>query len=218
MVDAIEERIRRIEEILARVAAGDLTPKVELGGSEDVLTGLEMGINFLIVDLRTNSAAIKEKEERLIAQRKELEQRLATIEEQAQAIREMSTPVLEVWDDVLVVPVIGVVDTHRGATIMEAVLGRLSTAQARCVVIDVTGVPFLDTSTADHLLKVVSAASLLGAECVLTGVSPAVAQTVVSVGVDLGKLVTLRNLKAGLRYCLDGLRRSGGTRLAAVRP
>jgi rsbT co-antagonist protein RsbR len=184
-----------------------MSPRVELGPDGDALTGLEMGINFLIVDLRTNSLANKEKEDKLLAQRRELEARLLTIEQQAKAIKEMSTPVLEVWDDVLVVPVIGVVDTDRGTEIMEAVLERLSTAQARCVVVDVTGVPILDARTADHLLSVVKAATLLGAKCVLTGVSPAVAQTVVSLGVDLSKIVTLRNLKAGLRHCLDAQRR-----------
>jgi rsbT co-antagonist protein RsbR len=203
---SLEERIRHLEDVLARVAAGDMSPRVELGAENDVLNGLEMGINFLIVDLRTNSLANKEKEEKLVMQRRQLEERLATIEEQAKAIRDMSTPVLEVWDDVLVVPVIGVVDTERGAEIMESVLQRLSTAQARFVVVDVTGVPMLDDRAADHLLSVVKAASLLGARCVLTGVSPAVAQTVVSLGVDLTKVVTLRNLKAGLRHCLEALR------------
>jgi len=136
----------------------------------------------------------------------ELEDKLVTIERQAQAIRDLSTPVMEVWDDVLVLPVVGVVDTRRSLEIMNTLLERIVSMQARCVIIDITGVEIVDTKTADYLLRISRAANLLGTRCVLTGLSPAVAQTLVEIGADLTEVRTLRNLKDGLRDCLRFLK------------
>lgn len=137
---------------------------------------------------------------------RELESKLVMIERQAAAIRELSTPVLEIWEDVLVLPVVGVVDTKRSMEIMNNLLERIVDTQSRCVIIDVTGVEVVDTKTADYLLKVVRASNLLGTRCVLTGLSPAIAQTLVEIGADLTEVRTLRNLKAGLKDCLRFLR------------
>jgi rsbT co-antagonist protein RsbR len=137
---------------------------------------------------------------------RELEEKLVTIERQAQAIRELSTPVMEIWDDVLVLPIVGVVDTRRSMEIMNTLLERIVAMQSRCVIIDITGVEVVDTKTADYLLRVSRAASLLGSRCVLTGLSPAVAQTLVEIGADLTEVRTLRNLKEGLRDCLKFLK------------
>lgn len=123
-------------------------------------------------------------------------------ERQQATIRELSTPVLQVWEGVIVLPLIGVVDTHRATDIMEKVLRSIGELAARFVILDLTGVDTVDTKTADHIMKVVRAAQLLGARCVLTGIQPAVAQTLVEVGVELGGFKTLRNLQAGLRACL----------------
>jgi rsbT co-antagonist protein RsbR len=138
--------------------------------------------------------------------KRELDEKLLTIQQQAAAIRELSTPVMDVWDDVLLLPVVGVVDTQRSMDIMNALLDRIVATQSRCVIIDITGVGTVDTRTADYLLKVVRAATLLGTRCVLTGLSPAVAQTLVEIGADLTEVRTLRNLKAGLRDCIKYLR------------
>jgi rsbT co-antagonist protein RsbR len=121
-------------------------------------------------------------------------------------IRELSTPVMEVWDDVLVLPVVGVVDTRRSLEIMNTLLDRIVATKARCVIIDITGVEVVDTKTADYLLRVSRAANLLGTRCVLTGLSSAVAQTLVDIGADLTEVRTLRSLKDGLRDCLKYLR------------
>lgn len=121
-------------------------------------------------------------------------------------IRELSTPVMEVWDDVLVLPVVGIVDTRRSMEIMNTLLERIVATQAKCVIIDITGVEVVDTKTADYLLRVSRAANLLGSRCVLTGLSPAVAQTLVEIGADLTEVRTLRNLKEGLRDCLKYLK------------
>jgi rsbT co-antagonist protein RsbR len=137
---------------------------------------------------------------------RELEEKLATIEEQAEAIRDLSTPIMEVWEDVLVLPVVGVVDTRRSLDIMNNLLKRIVSSQSKCVIIDITGVEVVDTKTADYLLRISRAANLLGTRCVLTGLSPAVAQTLVEIGADLTEVRTLRNLKEGLRDCLMYLR------------
>lgn len=139
---------------------------------------------------------------------RELEEKLATIERQAAAIRELSTPVMEIWDDVLVLPIVGVVDSKRSAEIMTNLLDRLVATRSRCVILDVTGVDAVDTSTADTLLRVVRAASLLGARSVLTGLRPAVARMLVEIGAELGELRTFRSLKEGLKDCLRFLERS----------
>jgi len=138
--------------------------------------------------------------ERKIAEEDQRE-KLALIERQANAIRELSTPILEVQDGVLCLPIIGVVDSARAAEMMHMALGAVVSEQARFLIIDLTGVPVLDTSTADRLLAIARAAGLVGAQTVITGLQPAVAQTVVTLGVGMGDVKTLRNLKDGLRYC-----------------
>jgi rsbT co-antagonist protein RsbR len=135
-----------------------------------------------------------------------------TIERQRYAIETLSTPILQVWNDVLALPVIGIVDSKRSAELMEKLLGSIVTKQARFVILDITGVDVVDTRTADHFIKLVSSAQLLGAECFVTGIQPAVAQTLVEIGVDLSSITTLRTLQDGLRECmrrLDGKKTRG---------
>jgi rsbT co-antagonist protein RsbR len=121
------------------------------------------------------------------------------------AIQELSTPILELWEDVLALPVIGVVDSRRSAEMMERLLEEVVRYQARFVILDLTGVEVVDTQTADHFIKLVKAVELIGARCVLTGIRPAVAQTLVDLDVEFSSLETLRNLKHGLRRCLNSL-------------
>jgi rsbT co-antagonist protein RsbR len=198
----LEQRLKAAEQILTDVAAGNLERNIEVVEGDDPLASLEMGINFMIMDLRAMAEENRLKEERLLAKQAELEEQLQTIGRQREAIQEMSTPVMEVWDDVLVLPVVGVVDTKRSMDIMDKLLDTIVRSQSKCVIIDITGVEIVDTKTADYLLKVVHAAQLLGARCVLTGINPAVAQTLVEIGADLSSVNTLRNLKAGLLDCL----------------
>jgi anti-anti-sigma regulatory factor len=137
---------------------------------------------------------------------RELEAKIAVIQEQEMAISELNTPVMEIWDDILVLPIVGVVDTRRSMEIMNNLLESIEQTQSRCVIIDVTGVEVVDTKTADYLLKVMRAANLLGSRCVLTGLSSAIAQTLVEIGADLSEVRTLRNIKEGLKDCLKYLR------------
>jgi rsbT co-antagonist protein RsbR len=113
----------------------------------------------------------------------------------------LSTPVLEVGPGTLAVPVIGVLDTQRGAAMSERILGEVMRTKATHVVIDLTGVAVIDTSTADRVLKLGSALRFLGTECVVSGIQPAVAQTLVAIGVDISVMVPRRNLQHALEYC-----------------
>ncbi len=123
------------------------------------------------------------------------------------SIDELSNPILEIWDDVLAMPIIGVVDSRRTADMVQRLLAEVARSQASFVIIDLTGVEIVDTRTADHLIKLVRKVEIVGARCVLTGLRPAVSETLVDIGVDFGRITTLRNLKHGLREALRFARR-----------
>jgi len=115
-----------------------------------------------------------------------------------EAIKELSTPVLQVRDGLLIVPLIGSIDAWRAKQLTEQVLRTIRRNRARVVVIDVTGVPTLDTFVANHLIQTVEASRLLGAEMIVTGISTAIAQTLVALGIDFGKLKTAGDLQSGI--------------------
>jgi len=109
---------------------------------------------------------------------------------QALDIMELSTPIMKIWDGVLLAPIVGTLDSARAQAVMESLLTMIIDTQSHTAILDVTGVPIVDTLVASHLFKTVSAAKLLGARCVLTGISPNIAQTMVQLGVDVGALET----------------------------
>jgi rsbT co-antagonist protein RsbR len=119
----------------------------------------------------------------------------------------MSNPILEVWDGVLAMPIVGLIDSRRTADMAQRLLVEVARAQASFVIVDLTGVEVVDTKTADHLMKLMRKVEVIGSRCVLTGIQPAVAETLVDIGVDFGRLTTLRNLKHGLREALNMARR-----------
>lgn len=118
------------------------------------------------------------------------------------AIRELSTPVIRVYDRVLLLPLVGAVDSHRAHQIMESVLVHVVDAQARCIIIDIAGVPVVDTRVADHLLKTAAAVRLLGADVVLTGITAQVARTMVQLGLDVSSMRTVSRLSEGIELAL----------------
>lgn len=122
---------------------------------------------------------------------------------QSRAISELSTPVIQIWDNVLAMPLIGEIDTRRAKEIMESLLEKIMETKSSYVLVDITGVPIVDTGVAESLIKTVDAARLLGAKCLLTGIRPEVAQTIVLLGVDLGGMITKATLKGGLAYILQ---------------
>lgn len=125
-------------------------------------------------------------------------ERQRVIRQQQDAIRELSTPVLQIRDRLLLLPIIGVIDTHRARLITESLLTTIRQTRAKAVVMDITGVATIDSKVANHLLQTVSAARLMGAVVVVTGLSADVAQSLVALGIDLGKLKTMGDLQGGL--------------------
>ncbi len=133
----------------------------------------------------------------------DLQESLANQERLRETVQELSTPIIPVYSGVLVLPLVGRIDSARSQNITEALLEAIAREQAELVLLDITGVAVVDTSVANHLIQTAHAASLLGSQVVLVGISAEVAQTLVQLGVDLGKLKTLSNLQSGLEYALD---------------
>ncbi|MBI2301452.1 MAG: STAS domain-containing protein [Armatimonadetes bacterium] len=134
-----------------------------------------------------------------------VEQQLRLVERQRQAVLELSTPVIKVWDGILTLPLIGTVDSHRARQIMEELLHSVAMQQASVVILDITGVPVVDTNVADHLIKTIRAAELLGAECLLVGIGSELSQTLVGLGIDLRDITTAADLQRGLALAFDRL-------------
>lgn len=132
----------------------------------------------------------------------ELREKLALIGRQEEAIKALSTPIIEVWEGVLSLPLFGVLDSQRAAETMERLLEAIVSKGAKYAIIDLTGVEVVDTSTADHIGKLTRASELLGARCIITGIRPAVAQTMVQIGIDLTRSNTLSTLREALQRCM----------------
>lgn len=129
--------------------------------------------------------------------------RESVILRQQQEMLELSTPVVKLWDGVLALPIIGTLDSSRTQTIMENLLERIVETGSELAIIDITGVPTVDTLTAQHLLKTVTAARLMGAECIISGIRPQIAQTIVHLGVELGDIVTKASLADAFRVAMQ---------------
>ncbi len=127
-----------------------------------------------------------------------VQERERIIREQQEAIRELSTPVLPVRERLLILPIIGMVDPLRARQLTEQLLRGIRTNRARVVVMDITGVPAMDATVANHLVQTVEASRLLGAVVIVTGLSPELAQTLVNIGVDLSKMNTVGDLQGGI--------------------
>ncbi len=127
-----------------------------------------------------------------------VEEREKTVRQQQEAIRELSTPVLQVRDRLLILPIIGVIDTHRARQLTEQLLRAIRAKRAKVVVVDITGVPAVDSKIAGHLVQTVDASKLMGATVVVTGISPEIAQTLVTLGVDIAKMNTVGDLQGGI--------------------
>lgn len=131
-----------------------------------------------------------------------VEAREAVIRRQTESLREVSTPVITLWDSILLMPLVGVVDSVRAQQISERLLEAIGQSEAEVTLIDVTGVPVMDTSVARHILKTVAAAEMLGTRVILTGISPSTAQTMVKLGIDMSGVPTRGSLKAGMALAL----------------
>ena len=122
---------------------------------------------------------------------------------QAALIMEMSTPVMRLWDSILLLPIVGLVDSKRVQLIMETVLQKIVDYQAKVVILDIQGVPSVDSAVANHLIKVTKATKLMGCNCIVTGISPEISQALVNLGLELTDILTQSNLKDGVSTSLE---------------
>ncbi len=187
----VYDRIADILLVLSEVTSNLYVSRLPQLPEDDPFSALYKGINETV-------EALAEAHKSSSQYRDELEAKIRMIEQQREAIRELSTPVIEVWRGVLCLPVVGVLDTVRSAEMTETLLHAVAEKAARCAIIDITGIEVMDTATADHFLRMAKAVRLLGTECVLTGVRPTIAQTIVQMGVDLEGLSTHRSLRDAL--------------------
>ena len=139
----------------------------------------------------------------LITVRAYQEMREDVIHRQQQDLLELSTPVVKLWEGVLALPIIGTLDSARTQVVMESLLQRIADSESKIAIVDITGVPTVDTLVAQHLIKTVTALRLMGAECIVSGVRPQIAQTIVHLGVDLSSNTTKANLADALAIALD---------------
>lgn len=175
---------RPLFDMLQKVYAADpLTLSSELWAISELLD---------LLGMHTIRAFQKSREEVILRQQEEL--------------LELSTPVVKLWEGVLALPMIGTLDSQRTQVVMESLLQRIVETGAEIAIIDITGVPTVDTLVAQHLLKTVTAIRLMGADCIISGIRPQIAQTIVHLGLDLGGIVTKANLADALALAL---KRSG---------
>jgi len=214
-IEKMEYRINRIEDVLASVASGDMDARIE-SETEDSLSGIEAAIDLLIDDL-TDELKKREK------MQKEVEDKLSKIQEQQKTIfqqqadlLELSSPVSKVWDNVLILPVIGTLDSQRTQVMMENLLEKIVETGCIIAILDITGVPTVDTQVANHLLKTVTSARLLGAECIISGISPAIAQTIVHLGIDLSSVRTKATLQDAMIFAMKQNKLSENVKLQTL--
>jgi anti-anti-sigma regulatory factor len=172
--------------------------------------GLEQEVAARTEQLRVSNEQLREVNDRLqveLAERVRLQEERVRMQEdiiQAQRARlfELSTPFIPITDDVMVMPIVGTIDDMRAEQMLETAMHGIASSSARVVIIDVTGVKSVDTSVAGSLMSLAKAVGLLGSKAILTGLRPAVAQSLVALGVDLGAIETRANLKAGIAYAM----------------
>jgi rsbT co-antagonist protein RsbR len=121
-----------------------------------------------------------------------------TLTAQTRSLMEMSTPVTEIWEGILLLPIVGLIDSKRAADVMHAALAKISDTQARIFILDISGVGVIDTAVANHLFKITRATRLMGCDCTISGVSPTIAQTIVDLGIDVGDVNTTATMRDAL--------------------
>jgi len=196
----------RLERAISCAAKGELHEALDVAEASETsggpLTAHWAGLRVLVAEFLGSV----EKRERALAELQlahgQLDEEMAVkVEQQQLAIQELGTPIVEIWDGVVALPVIGAIDTVRAMSMMERLLQRVADERAKCVVIDLTGVEIVDSMTANHIIKMGRAVKLIGAYCVISGIGRNIAQTLVDLGVELGTIETVRSLKEALQFC-----------------
>lgn len=199
------ERLQNVIQALSYASVDEFESCIillEKNEGEDEFKELETAFAIFVQELSEAKKEVARALTRAEASNRELEAKLETIEMQQAAIRELSTPIIEVWAGVLCLPVVGVVDSQRSAEMTETLLETIVAKQARTAIVDITGIDVMDTKTADHFIKMARAVRLLGAECIVSGINPGIAQTLTHIGVDLTGVRTMRSLRDALQFHL----------------
>jgi rsbT co-antagonist protein RsbR len=189
----VRAAIDAMQATLQAVEAGDLTERVELNYPEsDPLGALATCIN-------TMTTFLAERRDETLRFQRELEDQLEMIQKQQLAIRELSTPIIEIWKGVLCAPIVGVLDSARASEMTNALLCSVVQSKASLAIIDITGIEAMDTQATDHFLRMARAVRLLGSDCALSGIHPNVARTITHMGVDLAGVQSYRTLRDALQ-------------------
>jgi PAS domain S-box-containing protein len=175
--------------------------------------GTEFPVEISLSPLETAEGRLVAAAIRDVTERRETEQRL---QRQRDEILELSTPVIQVWDKVLALPIIGTLDTLRATRLTEGLLEKIARTQAEVAILDISGVPTIDTQVAQHLLKTVQAAALMGTVSIMSGVRPETAQSMVHLGIDMGRLRSRNTLQDALQLALAVLAERAGTAATAA--
>jgi rsbT co-antagonist protein RsbR len=188
------ESISELLGVLLRVGAGEAVEPLALRYPETHPVGaLTASLNDMLASLG-EARAQSERYSR------ELQDKIGAIQAQEAAIAELSTPILEVWEGVLCMPIVGIVDSARTADMARTLLNTIVQTKASLALLDVTGIQVMDTRVVDHFLRMARAIRLLGARCVVSGVHPNVSQTIVHMGMDLTGIETHRSMREALRH------------------
>ncbi|CAL9653646.1 RsbT co-antagonist protein RsbRA [Streptomyces sp. enrichment culture] len=205
-----------VREQLGRMAAARSRAGLSTGQISSELASLRPPVeNLLLEDLRdapadhvracTTTLSVLMGTLRVLVMQTALSEGQALIDRQRLQLMEVATPVIKLWDGIVAVPLIGTLDSARSQVVMETLLEAIVEQQARYAILDITGVPTVDSLVAQHLMKTVQAARLMGAECIVSGIRPAIAQTIVHLGLDLGGVITRAGLADALGYALHQL-------------
>jgi rsbT co-antagonist protein RsbR len=194
--EEIRTRVAHALDALMTFELGDFSVQLKVDVQRHPLNAVFAAINELM-------SAFGAEQEQGRAFRDELESKLATVEKQRAAIRELSTPIIELWDGILCLPIVGVMDTARSTEMTSTLLEAIVAKKTRYAIIDVTGIEVMDTRTVDHFIRMAKSVRLLGAECALTGINPHIAQAVVHMGIDLDDIVTFRGLRDALQHYVN---------------
>lgn len=192
--------------LLKAVTEGDLTRRLDVRYPDTHPVGaLAMSINAMIDALKEARTQSTEYSTRLAEQ-------VATIGRQQAAIQELSTPVIEVWTGALCVPIVGVLDSARATDLTGTLLHTIVQKKSPFTIIDITGIEVMDTSTADHFIRMARSVGLLGAKCVLSGIRPNIARTMVHMGIDLTGIESYRTMREALRSYVQSRIRTNANR------
>lgn len=213
-VEIDEGRLERVIEAVALASTGAFEEATGRFGAveQDSFGVIEEALRVFLMELKSAKEQSEQAVTELREAKLELEQKLETIEKQQAAISELSAPIIDVWDDVLTLPLVGLIDTKRAVEMTDKLLHRVVEARAKWVLIDLTGVSVVDSMTADHLIKLAKSVQLIGCRCIVTGIGPEIAQTLVSLNVSLGDLRPMRSLRQGLKFCISARRVDSGGR------